>query len=180
MNTDNDYDVKIEAQNPHRVTLEDAQIVSELEAEIAELKEVNKEDAGTIVRLNIEVERLNGMHEYNARLVRVIDGDTIVCDIDLGFGIWLKKEHVRLARINTPEIRTKDLKEKFAGMEAKEYVIGIFEDLAYFDRYFTLKTFKNSGKYGRYIAEVLLHLSNGEVINLNDDLLDRGLAALYL
>lgn len=119
------------------------------------------------------------MHEYSATLVRVIDGDTIVCDIDLGFGIWLRKEHVRLARINTPETRTKDLEEKFAGMEAKEYVTSVFEDLEYLDRYFTLKTFKDNGKYGRYVAEVLLHLSDGKVVNLNDDLLDRGLAVPY-
>ena len=52
------------------------------------------------------------MYDYMATLVRVIDGDTVDCDIDLGFGVWLKNQRVRLYGINTPETRTKDLKEK--------------------------------------------------------------------
>lgn len=57
---------------------------------------------------------------YNCTLVRVIDGDTIDVDIDLGFGIWKKKERVRLAGIDTPESRTRNLAEKALGLKAKE------------------------------------------------------------
>ena len=52
------------------------------------------------------------MFEYRCQVVRVIDGDTVDVDIDLGFGVWLKKERVRLVGIDTPESRTRDLEEK--------------------------------------------------------------------
>ena len=55
------------------------------------------------------------MYVYNAKLVRVIDGDTIDAVIDLGFDVWVKKR-VRLYGINTPETRTRDLSEKQAGI----------------------------------------------------------------
>ena len=59
------------------------------------------------------------MYLYNAKLVRVIDGDTIDAVIDLGFDVWIKKR-VRLYGIDTPEPRTRDLEEKKAGIAAKE------------------------------------------------------------
>lgn len=52
------------------------------------------------------------MYEYRCTLRRVIDGDTIDVDIDLGFKVWLQKERVRLFGINTPESRTRNLEEK--------------------------------------------------------------------
>ena len=55
------------------------------------------------------------MFEYKASLVKVVDGDTIDVDLDLGFGVWLKKQRVRLYGINTPESRTRDLEEKKRG-----------------------------------------------------------------
>ena len=56
---------------------------------------------------------------YNAILERVIDGDTIVVTLDLGFNVFLKKQRCRLAGIDTPESRTRDLAEKKLGLEAK-------------------------------------------------------------
>ena len=56
---------------------------------------------------------------YNCILERVVDGDTIDVTIDLGFNIYLKKQRVRLAEIDTPESRTRDLAEKKLGLEAK-------------------------------------------------------------
>ena len=61
------------------------------------------------------------MYEYKAKLVRVIDGDTIDCIIDLGFDVRLK-ERIRLKGIDTPETRTRDLEEKKRGFAAKERV----------------------------------------------------------
>lgn len=55
------------------------------------------------------------MYEYNCNIVRVVDGDTVDVDIDLGFGIWVRNERVRLYGIDTPESRTRDLREKFYG-----------------------------------------------------------------
>ena len=52
------------------------------------------------------------MFEYKCKLVRVIDGDTVDIDIDLGFGVWLRKQRIRMYGIDTPESRTRDLEEK--------------------------------------------------------------------
>ena len=59
------------------------------------------------------------MYIYKAKVLRVVDGDTIDLLIDLGFNAW-KKERIRLSGINTPETRTKDLKEKEKGLLAKK------------------------------------------------------------
>ena len=48
------------------------------------------------------------MYEYRCRIDRVVDGDTVDVDIDLGFGVWLREERVRMYGIDTPESRTRD------------------------------------------------------------------------
>ena len=53
---------------------------------------------------------------YNCTLVKVVDGDTIDVDIDLGFGVCLKKQRIRLEKINAPESRTRNLEEKKLGL----------------------------------------------------------------
>ena len=60
------------------------------------------------------------MHEYRCTIRRVVDGDTVDVDIDLGFGIWVRNERVRLYGIDTPESRTRDLEEKKCGIYAKQ------------------------------------------------------------
>ena len=62
------------------------------------------------------------MYEYNVKITRVVDGDTVDIDIDLGFGVWLHKERVRIYGIDTPESRTRDKEEKKFGLLAKEFV----------------------------------------------------------
>ena len=62
------------------------------------------------------------MYEYRCKIVKIIDGDTVDVDIDLGFGVWLHKERIRLYGIDTPESRTRDLEEKKYGLNAKELV----------------------------------------------------------
>ena len=57
------------------------------------------------------------MYEYKCKVVKVVDGDTVDVDIDLGFGVWLRKQRVRLVGIDTPESRTKDLEEKKYGVQ---------------------------------------------------------------
>ena len=57
---------------------------------------------------------------YNATLERIVDGDTFDCCLDLGFDVKLHKQRVRLAGIDTPESRTRDLAEKKLGLAAKE------------------------------------------------------------
>ena len=56
------------------------------------------------------------MYEYKCKIRKVVDGDTVDVDIDLGFGVWLRKQRVRLVGIDTPESRTKDLEEKKYGL----------------------------------------------------------------
>ena len=59
------------------------------------------------------------MYEYKALINRVVDGDTVDVDIDLGFGVWLHDERVRIMGIDTPESRTRDLVEKAFGLASK-------------------------------------------------------------
>ena len=62
------------------------------------------------------------MYEYRCKIVKVIDGDTVDVDIDLGFGVWLHKERIRLYGIDTPESRTRDLEEKKYGLLSKKFL----------------------------------------------------------
>ena len=56
------------------------------------------------------------MYEYNCKVVKIVDGDTVDVDIDLGFGIQLTDERVRIMGIDTPESRTSDKVEKVFGL----------------------------------------------------------------
>ena len=91
------------------------------------------------------------MYEYRCKLVKVIDGDTMDIDIDLGFNVWLKNERVRLHGIDTPESRTRDLEEKKYGLAAKQYAIKFLDD-----EWLTLKINKydSKGKFGRILGEL--------------------------
>ena len=60
------------------------------------------------------------MYEYKCKVLRVVDGDTVDIDIDLGFGIWMHKERVRMMGIDTPESRTRDKVEKTFGLASKD------------------------------------------------------------
>ena len=62
------------------------------------------------------------MYEYNVKITKVVDGDTVDVDIDLGFGMTYKKQRVRLMGIDTPESRTRDLVEKLFGKASKKHL----------------------------------------------------------
>lgn len=87
------------------------------------------------------------MYEYKAKVIRVVDGDTMICEIDVGFSIKIK-ERIRLRGINTPEVRGT---EKKWGLEVKEIVRDIIEG-----KDITLQVYKK-GKYGRYIADIIIN-----------------------
>jgi len=94
------------------------------------------------------------MHEYKCRITKVVDGDTVDCSIDLGFGIWIHNERVRLHGIDTPESRTRDLEEKKCGIYAKQCV----ETFLPVDSDQVLKTHKDKvGKYGRILGEFVIY-----------------------
>jgi len=94
------------------------------------------------------------MHEYKCTILRVVDGDTVDVDIDLGFGVWLRKERVRLHGIDTPESRTRDLEEKKYGLAAKQFV----KDILLVGSKQRLITEKDkTGKFGRILGKFLVH-----------------------
>ena len=115
------------------------------------------------------------MYEYYVRKVEnIVDGDTIDVLIDLGFDI-LFQSRVRLAGIDTPESRTKDLAEKALGLEAKEYLKKNLKDA----KSVVIKTEKmdSSEKYGRILGWVYI---NGDTESLNDKMINDGYAWGYL
>ena len=124
----------------------------------------------------MDVERVS-VFEYRCKIVRVVDGDTVDVDIDLGFGMWIHKERIRLHGIDTPESRTRDLEEKKYGLLAKEQV-----------KYFlpkgsiqTLITVKDkAGKFGRVLGKFKIeHPIHGNSTTLNDWMVKEYHAAPY-
>ena len=94
------------------------------------------------------------MYEYKCKVLRVVDGDTVDVDIDLGFDMWIHNERVRLYGIDTPESRTRDLEEKKAGLFAKDVV----EHYLPVGSKQVLRTHKDKvGKYGRVLGEFIIH-----------------------
>lgn len=115
------------------------------------------------------------MYEYRCKLKRVIDGDTVDIDIDLGFDIWVKGERVRLSGIDTPESRTRDQEEKKYGLAAKAYVEKFCDD-----KWLILKTKKydSKGKFGRILGEIWRTSSFSDK-SLNDYLIEKHHAVPY-
>ena len=115
------------------------------------------------------------MYEYYVRKVEnVVDGDTIDVLIDLGFDI-LFQSRVRLAGIDTPESRTKDLKEKALGLESKEYLKKHLKDA----KSVVIKTEKmnSTEKFGRILGWLYI---NGDTESVNDKMINDGYAWGYL
>jgi micrococcal nuclease len=115
------------------------------------------------------------MYEYYVRKIeKVVDGDTIDVLIDLGFDI-LFQSRVRLAGIDTPESRTRDLAEKALGLESKEYLKKTLKDA----KSVVIKTEKmnSSEKYGRILGWLYI---NGDTVSVNDMMINDGYAWGYL
>ena len=94
------------------------------------------------------------MHTYKCEILRVVDGDTVDVDIDLGFGVWLRKERVRIHGIDTPESRTRELEEKKYGLAAKEFVKSYLKA----GSNQLLQTEKDkTGKFGRILGKFLVY-----------------------
>ena len=113
------------------------------------------------------------MYEYRVKIVRVVDGDTVDVDIDLGFGVWLKKQRVRLYGIDTPESRTRDLVEKRFGNMAKDYLKSRLSSGAILGTRLDKK-----GKFGRILGEFFV-LDTDQKINVNEELISKHHAVAY-
>ncbi len=91
------------------------------------------------------------MYTYRCKILRVVDGDTVDIDIDLGFGVWLHRERVRIVGIDAPESRTRDRVEKLFGLAAKTRI----REILPVGSTVTLmcKEYDSTGKFGRIIAD---------------------------
>ena len=119
------------------------------------------------------------MYQYNVKVVKVVDGDTIDVDIDLGFSTVLKKQRVRFLGIDTPESRTRDLVEKQFGKASKKHLKGLLESAE------SLSLISHDkGKFGRILGEIIAHFNEGHPVyetevNVNEQMILDGHAVRY-
>ena len=97
------------------------------------------------------------MYRYKVYVTRIVDGDTVDVDIDLGFGMIYKKQRVRMMGIDTPESRTRNLEEKFYGKASKAHLTKILngQDVQLVSH--------DKGKFGRILGELYVGNSNFSV-----------------
>ena len=117
---------------------------------------------------------------YNFRVTKidkVLDGDTIDVTIDLGFDLY-KKERVRIAGVDTPEKRTRDLEEKALGIDATNWLKKKLEDTIAGDEELSIRTelVGGMGKYGRLLGWLYV---GEDLISLNELMIDEGYAWEY-
>jgi micrococcal nuclease len=118
-------------------------------------------------------------NEYDVVLLKCVDGDTVDVDIDLGFGIWLKDERVRIMGIDTPESRTSDKVEKLFGTAAKERLKELLKDGG------KLITTENKhgedmkGKFGRILGDFYVERYEGQREKVTDIMIEEGHCVAY-
>ena len=117
---------------------------------------------------------------YNFRVVKidkVVDGDTIDVTIDLGFDLY-KKERVRIAGVDTPEKRTRDLEEKALGLDATYWMKKQLEDTIAGDEELIIRTELKggTGKYGRLLGWLYV---GDDTVSLNEQMITEGYAWSY-
>ena len=113
------------------------------------------------------------MYEYNVTIVKVVDGDTVDVDIDLGFGMTYKKQRVRMMGIDTPESRTRDLVEKKFGKASKKHLQNLLSEA----ERLTLMS-HDKGKFGRILGEIFAHHEEEE-FSINQIMIDDHHAVPY-
>ena len=119
------------------------------------------------------------MYQYKVKVVKVVDGDTIDVDIDLGFSTVLRKQRVRFLGIDTPESRTRDLVEKKFGKASKKHLKGLLESA---DSLSLIS--HDKGKFGRILGEIIAHFDEGHPVyetevNVNEQMIADGHAVRY-
>ena len=110
------------------------------------------------------------MYRYNVEVTRVVDGDTVDVDIDLGFGMVYKKQRVRMMGIDTPESRTRNLEEKYYGKLSKAHLQKILSegDIQLLSH--------DKGKFGRILGELFI---GNSVYSVNQQMIDEHHAVPY-
>ena len=113
------------------------------------------------------------MYEYKVKITRVVDGDTVDAEVDLGFDTFIK-DRIRLMGLDTPESRTRNKKEKALGLAAKAYLKELLKENK---GDIILRTSKEGkGKFGRILGTLLIY--DGKT-NVNQMLIDEGHARDY-
>ena len=111
------------------------------------------------------------MYTYNAAVKEVLDGDTVRVDIDLGFGVWLNSQIVRLARINAPELKGQNMQ---AAQESKAFLSSLI-----LNKRITIRTEKDrKEKYGRWLGTILLE-EDKNLIDINHKMIAEGHAKKF-
>lgn len=114
------------------------------------------------------------LYYYIVHVSKVYDGDTFTVDIDLGLGTWHHDQTIRLWKLNTPEVKGKDRER---GLEVRDFVRGLI-----LDKEILLRTIidkrgeERTEKFGRLLGEAFVTDDLGKMINLNDLLLEKGMA----
>ena len=115
------------------------------------------------------------MHEYKVNILKVVDGDTVDVDIDLGFGVWLRNERVRIVGIDCPESRTSDKIEKVFGEAAKQRVTSLLSSEATLISQISKMGENMKGKFGRILGD--FKTINDQIISTT--LMEEGHAVAY-
>ena len=111
------------------------------------------------------------MYRYKVNVTRIVDGDTVDVDVDLGFGMIYKKQRVRMMGIDTPESRTRNLEEKFYGKASKAHLESILAE-----GNIELQS-HDKGKFGRILGELFVGSSSYSV---NQQMIDEYHAVPYM
>jgi micrococcal nuclease len=114
------------------------------------------------------------MYQYKAKILKVLDGDTVDIDLDLGFNIVLANQRVRMAGIDTPESRTTDSEEKIRGQLSKKKLAERLP-VGSWVRIETQKSDSNDDKFGRILAVFIAE----DGTSLNQWMIDNNYAVLY-
>ena len=115
------------------------------------------------------------MYEYKVNILKVVDGDTVDVDIDLGFGSWLRNERVRIVGIDCPESRTSDRIEKVFGEAAKQRLTSLLSSEATLISQVSKMGENMKGKFGRILGDFIT--INDQVISTT--LMEEGHAVAY-
>lgn len=115
------------------------------------------------------------MYEYRAKINRVVDGDTVDVDIELGFGVVLSDERVRIMGIDTPESRTRDKIEKVFGLAAKARLKELLGKTAILQTQISKNGEDMKGKFGRVLGDFVC--SDGRMVT--DIMIEEGHCVPY-
>ena len=118
-------------------------------------------------------------NEYDVILLDCVDGDTVDVDIDLGFGVWLKDERVRIMGIDTPESRTRDKVEKLFGTAAKERLKELLEDGGKLITTEDKSGEDMKGKFGRILGDFYVERYEGQREKVTDIMIEEGHCVAY-